>query len=224
MPATSSPRDVVAILPVKPPGLGKSRLAGLSDEHRRALAAAFAHDTAAAVLATPGVVAVLAVTDDHRFAAELAETGCDVIPDGVVDDLNATLRQAAAEVARRWPGAVPVALPADLPGLRPHELAETLDALPADSAAFVRDASGHGTTLYAAPQGCFDPAFGPDSARAHLEGGAVELTVPAPSLRRDVDDVADLAAAMRLGLGSHTAALTSRLTDPTRHEGGPPSR
>ena len=91
-----SAASFVVILPVKPPALGKSRLRGLPDAQRRDLAAAFARDTAAAARRTPGVVAVLAVTDDFSFAGELAEDGCEVIPDGVSQDLNATLRQAAA--------------------------------------------------------------------------------------------------------------------------------
>ena len=38
----------VALVPVKPPALGKSRLVGLTDDERRTLAAAFALDTVAA--------------------------------------------------------------------------------------------------------------------------------------------------------------------------------
>ena len=52
--------------------------------------------------------------------------GCEVIPDGASEDLNATLRQAAAEVGRRWPGATPVTLCADLPALVPDDLAAAL--------------------------------------------------------------------------------------------------
>ncbi len=44
----------VALVPVKPPALGKSRLVGLEDDVRRALAAAFALDTVAAC-ASPGL-------------------------------------------------------------------------------------------------------------------------------------------------------------------------
>src|SRR6476660_8943400 len=124
-PVATRPTCVV-VVPVKPPALGKSRLVGLTDEQRRELAEAFALDTVAAAGATTGVEAVLVVTDDFRLASALRGEGVEVMPDGVSEDLNETLVQAAAEVVRRWPGAVPVALCADLPGLRSDELAAVL--------------------------------------------------------------------------------------------------
>ena len=195
------------VVPVKPPARGKSRLVGLPDDRRRDLAAAFALDTVAACLAADGVARVLAVTDDVPFARRLTDAGCAAIPDGVAGDHNGSLRQAAAEVARRWPGLVPVALCADLPSLRPEDLDEALARIPADRPAFVADADGLGTTLYAAPHGAFDPRFGPDSRAAHLDAGAWEIPGELRSLRRDVDDLADLRAARVLGVGAHTAAF-----------------
>ncbi|MGN0065376.1 MAG: 2-phospho-L-lactate guanylyltransferase [Nocardioides sp.] len=199
----------VVLLPVKPPGRGKSRLVGLPDHERATLAAAFALDTASAALDCPAVDAVLAVTDDHHFARRLLGLGCAVIPDGVTNDLNGSLRQAALEAARRWPGARPVALTADLPCLTPEDLATALSAL-TGSAAFVRDAAGTGTTLYSAPTSQFRPRFGQDSAQAHASAGAREVGTDLASLRRDVDTVADLGVAMVLGLGPHTAAASGR--------------
>ncbi|MCW2834092.1 MAG: cofC [Nocardioides sp.] len=204
------PADVsfVVIVPVKPPARGKSRLDTFSPADRRDLATAFARDTVAAAQRTPYVDAVLVVTDDHRFASVLSTDGCEVIPDGVSNDLNATLRQAAAECVRRWPSAVPVALCADLPCLVSDDLAAALAQ--AQGPSFVRDADGTGTTLYAAPYGEFDPSFGDSSADLHLLRGADEIAVPAPSLRLDVDDPADLAEALLLGVGPHTAQAWAR--------------
>jgi 2-phospho-L-lactate guanylyltransferase len=42
--------DFVLVVPVKPPVVGKSRLTGIDDDHRRALAQAFALDTLAVCL------------------------------------------------------------------------------------------------------------------------------------------------------------------------------
>jgi 2-phospho-L-lactate/phosphoenolpyruvate guanylyltransferase len=195
------------VVPVKPTTLGKSRLVGLPAERRRDLAAAFALDTVAACLAAVSVARVLVVTDDVPFARRLTEAGCAAIPDGVAGDLNGSLRLAAAEAARRWPGLVPVALCADLPSLRPEDLDEALAHLPPDRPAFVADAAGVGTTMYAAPHGEFDPRFGPDSRAAHVDAGAWEVPGELASLRRDVDDVADLREAQALGVGVHTAEL-----------------
>jgi 2-phospho-L-lactate guanylyltransferase len=191
----------VVLLPVKPPARGKSRL-DVDPARRRSLAAAFALDTARACLAADRVTAVLAVTDDARFAADLRAAGCDTIPDGVTGDLNESLRQAAAEAARRWPHDVPVAVCADLPTLLPADLDAALGA--AAGAAFVADHDGVGTTLYTAPYDAFRPHFGRESRQAHLDSGAHEITLPLRSLRLDVDDRTALAEAADLGVGAHT--------------------
>jgi len=199
----------VVVVPVKPPAVGKSRLTGLSDQARRDVAEAIALDTAQAAASTPGVTAVLVVTDDFRLASSMRALGCEVIPDGTTEDLNATLVQAVAEVVRRWPGAVPVALCADLPGLRPVELAmvlrEVVGHVAAGRSAFVPDRAGTGTTLYAAPAAHFAPRFGAESAASHRSAGAVEAGVTATSVRTDVDDLADLDAALVAGVGPHTS-------------------
>ena len=193
----------VVLLPVKPPARGKSRHE-VDPERRRARPAAFALDTARACLAADCVVAVLAVTDDARFADDLRGACCETIPDGVDGDLNESLRLASAEARRRWPAATPVAVCADLPALRPADLDVALAARTGAEAAFVTDQDGVGTTLYAAPYDGFDPRFGFHSREAHLEGGAMEISGDLRSLRRDVDDAGALVDAVALGLGAHT--------------------
>ncbi|HET7193403.1 MAG TPA: 2-phospho-L-lactate guanylyltransferase [Nocardioides sp.] len=197
----------VVLVPVKPPAVGKSRLVVPSPELRRELAVAFALDTVSACLATPGVGAVLAVTDDAAFSRRLAALGCEAVPDGVTGDLNACLRLGAAEAVRRWPQLSPVAVCADLPALRPADLESALDSLPVQAPAFVADAAGSGTTMYAAPRDAFDPRFGPGSRDAHLQAGAVAVKGGLESLRQDVDDLDDLRQVFRLGVGRHTSAL-----------------
>jgi 2-phospho-L-lactate/phosphoenolpyruvate guanylyltransferase len=202
----------VVVLPVKPPARGKSRLRGLPDGGRHDLAVAFALDTATACLAALLVEAVLVVTDDAALAGRLDALGCATVPDAG-DGLNGALLQAAAEVRRRWPGAQPVALLADLPALHPGDLDEALAAVGAlePAAAYVADAEGTGTTMYTAPADRFDPAFGVGSAAAHRDGGARPVTGELPTLRRDVDDVDDLRAAVDLGVGPATPAVVAGL-------------
>jgi 2-phospho-L-lactate guanylyltransferase len=199
------------VVPVKPPARGKSRLVGLTDAQRRELAEAFALDTVGACLAAGSVGAVLVATDDAAFSAELARLGCPAIPDGVTSDLNAALRQAAAEAHRRWPTLTPVALCADLPALRAEDLDRALTSVVAGEARFVADADGIGTTLYTASHDEFDPRFGVASRAAHLEGGAREISGELASLRRDVDDLADLRKAVALGVGPRTADVADGL-------------
>jgi len=199
------------LVPVKPPAVAKSRLAALGDDARVELARAFALDTVAAALSTPSVGAVLAVTDDHVLASALYDAGTHVLPDGVSDDLNGTLEQAAAELARRFPDLRPGALCADLPALRPDDLEAVLAAAPASGAAFVADADGVGTTLLVAASAAeLRPAFGPSSRAAHLAAGAVELDA-GTSVRRDVDTPADLDAALGLGVGPRTSVAAALL-------------
>lgn len=211
----STPADGwVVLVPVKPPARGKSRLVGLDDDTRRALASAFALDTVAVCLATPGVAQVLVVTDDAGFASSLLALGAACIPDGDSGDLNATLRQAAAEAERRWPTLRPVALCADLPTLRPDDLADGLVALgvaTGEAGAFVPDAAGVGTTAYAAAYDRFEPRYGGASRRAHLDAGCSEVAHAPATLRRDVDDLVDLQAATALGLGPRTATVVAGL-------------
>ncbi|GAA2334429.1 hypothetical protein GCM10010170_013950 [Dactylosporangium salmoneum] len=102
-----------------------------------------------------------------------------------------------------------VALTADLPAMRPKDLESALVAAAGTGhRAFVPDLEGTGTVLLAAPAGeALLPHFGPGSAAAHARSGATRLDGDWPSLRRDVDTAADLDAAARLGLGTHTGQV-----------------
>lgn len=203
-----SQQQYAVLVPVKPPAIGKSRLGTVDDQARRRLAEAFAQDTVLACLRADRVGQVLVVTDDAHFSRELSQLGCSSIPDGVAGDLNESLRQAAAEAHRRWPGLVPAAVCADLPALRPGDLDDVLSALPDAGPSFVPDAAGVGTTMYVAGYELFDPHFGTESRAAHLAAGARELIDAPASVRRDVDDAVDLADATRLGLGPSTTLVT----------------
>lgn len=200
----------VVVVPVKSPGVGKSRLGDLDGIDRSLLAAAFATDTVAACLTTDGVVGVLVVTEDPDLAATLTALGAEACDDGPVPGLNPALRHGAGVAARRWPDAVPVALLADLPALLADDLASALAqiaARPGDTASYVVDAEGTGTTLYAASYDSFDPRFGVDSAAAHAAAGGVAVEGELTTLRRDVDDAAGLWAAVALGVGTATRKL-----------------
>lgn len=196
----------VALIPVKPPEQGKSRLVGVPDVARGRLAAAFAHDTVRACLAADTLARVLVVTDDEDLAAQVAGLGAETCPDGDVRGLNAALRYAAAISADLWPGLRPVALCADLPALRPDEIDDVLARLPRGPA-YVADVEGTGTTLYTAAYDDFDPRYGAGSAAAHAAAGALALPGDLPGLRRDVDDLDDLQDAAVLGVGPATAAV-----------------
>lgn len=197
------------VVPVKVLARAKSRLAPLGSAGRAELALAMAVDTVTAALACPEASAVVVVTDDALAAGELTAAGAVVVADEPADGLNAALAHGAAWVRARRPRSGVVALSADLPALRPADVGAALRAAAAWPQAFVPDAQGAGTTMYAATSAAaFRPAFGVDSRRRHADGGAVELVLPgAAGLRRDVDTLPDLRAAARLGLGPRTGAL-----------------
>lgn len=191
----------VVLVPVKAPALGKSRLR-VPEHVRPGLATAFALDALHAARETPAVTEVVVVTADPGFTSRCTELGIATLPDG--DGLNASLVGAAAAVRSRLRDAVPVALCADLPCLRPDDLAEALAQVAGGGTWFVADADGTGTTMYAAPYDAFEPRFGTGSRRAHTAAGAIEVVGELHSLRRDVDDEATLAEALRLGPGPFT--------------------
>ncbi|CAL9605776.1 2-phospho-L-lactate guanylyltransferase [Streptomyces sp. enrichment culture] len=202
------------VVPVKPLARAKSRLSDTADEGvRPGLALAFAQDTVAAALACPEVADVAVVTDDARAGRELRELGAAVVEDEPGGGLNAALTHGTAAVRAARPRSPVAALNADLPALRPAELARVLKAAGQFPRAFLPDAAGIGTTLLTAlPDRELSPAFGPDSRARHRASGAVELRLDAvDSVRQDVDTGVDLRTALVLGVGPRTAAVAARL-------------
>ena len=247
--ATGTPVTWSVVIPVKLLTRAKSRLAGLPDTDRQALALAMAADTMAAAIACSSVAAVVVVTDDPVVRAEAGRLGATVTPergpawrepagrepagrepawrepawrepagrepwsqDADGDSsagLNLALSVGASYATGRWAGRGLAALTADLPALAADELGAALAAASPLRQAFVPDAAGSGTTLYAvAPGETFRPRFGPRSREQHRNAGAVELDLPGiPGLRQDVDTLADLRSAARIGLGPRSAAF-----------------
>lgn len=207
--AGTSTSEWVVVVPVKRLDRAKTRLSTRPAPERRALALAFALDTVRAALACPGVLGVVVVTDDDEVRAAVSELGASWVPDEPDSGLNAALTHGADVVRRDSPDAAVAVLAADLPALRPDELARALHAASGVPRGFVADAAGTGTTLLTARDGVdLDARFGPRSRAAHAASGAVALEPgPVPGLRRDVDTEVDLWDAGRLGLGLATGPL-----------------
>ena len=203
------------VIPVKVLAQAKSRLIGLAGPPRAQLALAMAADTVAAALATPEVASVIVVSDDQAVGAELGGLGAVVITDDPAAGLNPAMVFGASYADIRWPGRGRAAMAGDLPALRPGELTAVLEAASVAGEAFVPDAAGTGTTLYAAGPGVeFRPRFGLGSRDRHLAAGAAELDLPElRGLRQDVDTPADLKVAADLGLGPRTRAALDRHAD-----------
>lgn len=202
------------VVPVKKLAMAKSRLAGprMDAATRARLALAFAGDAVSAALAAGPVVEAVVVTDDPLVGSALGELGATVVPDRPDAGLNPALA-FGAEVAREKFGDVGVvAMAADLPALLTSELDFALGAVSGYQRHFIADAQDVGTSMLFAPPGVeLDPRFGGASRLAHLTSGAVEIGASGiGTLRRDVDTAADLADALRLGVGPRTSALVPR--------------
>jgi 2-phospho-L-lactate guanylyltransferase len=192
------------VVPVKRLANAKTRL-DLDVTTRAALAVAMAVDTVTAAISCDLVGAVVVVTDDSRARQELEPLGVSIIPDAPDAGLNAALRHGAAST----PAGPVCALSSDLPALRSHDLGVVLEAAAAHRQAVVADLPGTGTTAYfAASLDVFAPRFGIGSRDLHVAAGAVDVTAASPeSVRRDVDTIDALAAAVALGVGPATQAV-----------------
>jgi 2-phospho-L-lactate guanylyltransferase len=197
------------VIPVKVLAQAKSRLSGLAGADRAELALAMAADTVAAAAAAATVGTVIVITDDAAVSAEMASLGAVVLPDEPAAGLNRALVFGAGYARGRWPERGLAGLAGDLPALRPGELTTALGVAAGLGHAFVPDADGTGTTLYAAAPGAsFEPLFGQSSRARHIAAGAAELDLPGlEGLRRDVDTAEDLRLAAEIGVGPRTRAL-----------------
>lgn len=209
MNALSPARGWTVVLPVKGGADAKSRLLPRDDPQRSALARAVALDTLAAVLCCPVVRETVVVTADDEMARRCSAQGALV---AVESAPGAGLLAAIADGLRACgPGPTAVLL-ADLPATTPADLETALDcalrALDNAPQVFLPDAESTGTVLLAAKdRDALHPAFGTDSAAAHLSLGAVRLDVDLPRIRRDVDTPDSMAQAEALGLGRFTSAV-----------------
>ncbi|NKX91420.1 2-phospho-L-lactate guanylyltransferase [Nocardia coubleae] len=217
---------VHAVMAVKHRDRAKSRLSAvLSADQRARLVLAMFADTVEAAAAVPAIGSLTVVTPDAVVAARARELGAHVLaePPADRDPLNTALTAAADDVRHRSGPVRLLALQADLPALRTAELTDFLAVAPATRAVVI-DHTGTGTSalLAGTAPDALAPRFGPDSARAHREYGAVVVPGHWPGLRCDVDTPEDLDAVRALGVGVHTAdalrefGITTHRSDPVR--------
>jgi 2-phospho-L-lactate guanylyltransferase len=208
----------VAIVPVKRLAQAKTRLA-LPPRMRRTFAMAFALDTITAVSACPAVESLVVVTADPRVRRALQHFRRKPLvfaDEGRTAGLPAAVEGARVLLAKQ--ACDTVVVPADLPALTPHDLGRALQGAAGHAGAFVRDVRGDGTTLLVRSHATgLTNAYGPASAERHRQAGFDELCNLPDGVRQDVDDIQDLEAVARLGVGAMTTALLARLERPWPH-------
>lgn len=215
----------IAVLPVKPFGVAKQRLAQeLGKGTRRALVEAMVTDVLIALRRSKRLDRVLVVTREPSMEALAQGYDADAVTDTADETHSAAAALGVAEAVAR--GARRVLLVAgDCPAMDPHALDALLDrpfgSAEAPSVVVVPDRHGTGTNaLLLSPPQIIAPAFGPGSCDRHLDaaeqaGAAVEVA-EIPSLVLDVDTADDLDAlrtALAAGVGNaaHTRGMLSRL-------------
>jgi 2-phospho-L-lactate guanylyltransferase len=201
------------VVPLKRLDQAKSRLRGVPVPLRRALVVAMARDVRDAVLACHDVGEIVIVTRDPLWRSLLGVRRLRFVAESPTDSLNDALRRGAAACRTTPAGHGVAALTADLPALRPAELALALAPAEVVSTFFVPDAHGDGTTLFAARSPAqFWPHYGVGSRARHIEAGALEIHRPElTGIRQDVDTLEDLTRAQALGLGHHTGAVLAMI-------------
>lgn len=200
------------LIPVKAPGGGKTRLAGvLDDEGRRRLVIEMLRHVVDVALACEAVTRVCLVGPGVYGLGPLVD-----VVDDTVGELNAALQSATKQLrmriedggecsmASRLPhGVLParfVIIAADLPQLKGRDLTK-LAHVPPRSIGIAPDRHGTGTNALSLPAdgpefgfGFGTDSFGLHSAEAHRLGYQVE-TLLSDGLAKDIDEAADLAEA-----------------------------
>ncbi|MBS7545862.1 2-phospho-L-lactate guanylyltransferase [Ancylobacter oerskovii] len=204
-----------AVVPVKPFGLAKQRLApALGAEARARLARAMLEDVLAALGSVGGLAGTLIVSAEPEVEELARDFGAERLAEAEAAGLNTALERAARHLVHRGAAGL-LAIPGDVPGLAAAEVARLIGAHPAGRAvSLVAAHDGQGTNaLLATPADAVRFCFGPGSLAAHRAAArAADMATivheagALPGIGFDVDAPDDLARLRALPGRSHTRA------------------
>lgn len=205
-----------AIVPVKEPKRAKSRLGPQLERWRPDLAAAFAVDTIAALLAASRVQSVIVVGGQGLPGAWLDHPRVRTLPDP--GNLNTAAGNGIAWARRHRPGVGILVLTADLPAATGAAIDRLLTGVHDGGPRVLADQERVGSTgLLLGPGTLMTPAFGADSFDRHRAAGAMAVEAnEIDGLRRDVDTATQLAEAVKLGVGRQTQSVLDEISDDRR--------
>jgi len=165
-------RPAWAVVPAKSLWQGKSRLRPVLGDEDRARFARWLLEHVLDVLAASGLDGLLVATGGDDVASLAAARGAHVLRDRGAGSLADVVDRALVEVASRGAQAA-VVLMADLPRVRPADVAALLAALDDHDVALVCDHLGHHTNALAlAPPTAMPTCFGRDDSFAAHCGAA----------------------------------------------------
>lgn len=203
---------LVAVVPLRSPGDGKTRLApSLGRDTRAALAGAMLADVVAALRGAD--VHVVVAAGGAAAAAAASALQADVVMDGPgVGSLDGAVEHARRQLE---PVDALLVVQADLPLLTSADVRAVVEH---DDAVVVAPTDDGGTSaLLRRPAAVVPTAYGPDSARRHQQlardAGLVPRVVRRPGLALDVDVLTDLQALAGRPVGPATAAVLAALGD-----------
>jgi len=187
-----------AIVPVKPLGRGKSRLAGsLNDAERAELNRHLLERTLKTLKELREVEQVLVVSRDSSALSLARQLGARTVQEDGAPSLNTALRRASV-IAQMYASRGVLVVPADLPLLTRDDLVAVLErATDPPVVVIAPDRHRRGTNaLLLAPGDLIEYDFGGDSFVRHCElaraaGARLEI-VELPSLGLDLDLPEDL--------------------------------
>jgi 2-phospho-L-lactate guanylyltransferase len=215
---------VWAVVPIKDTGAAKQRLAGLLPaDARRRLALAMAEDVLATLAAVLDLAGIAVVTVDPDAAALAARYGAQVWTDGAHDGHTGAVTAAAIHLARS--GAGMLALPADIPLVRPEDIGAVLAAgggVPGFTIVPAHDRRGSNAVL-CRPATAVPLRFGDDSFVPHLAAaraaGIEPVVVARPGIALDLDRPEDIAQFMAMPSETRARALLEGLGFGAAQEG-----
>jgi 2-phospho-L-lactate/phosphoenolpyruvate guanylyltransferase len=187
-----------AIVPVKPLGRGKSRLASvLSQQERADLNRHLLAHTVDTLRELPEIEQVLVVSRDPAALALARDHGARTVQENGAPHLNIALARATI-LAKNYITRGILIVPADLPLISPEDVRAMLDRAKYPPVVVVAPDRHHQGTnaLLVCPAGLIEYEFGPGSFQRHCalarHAGARLEICELPSLALDVDFPEDL--------------------------------
>lgn len=183
-----------AVVPVKPFGQAKSRLAKtLSATARMELAESLMRHTLQVLRTCSELANVVVVSQDDRVLEIASELGAVALRERSQSNLNRAIMQALGYITSVG-GKAGLVLPSDLPNLHQTDVAELLDCMDHTGSGIVicPDRHEQGTNaLLLSPPDLLNVAYGPQSFEAHVRAanalGIDAHVVRAPGIVLDLD-------------------------------------
>lgn len=217
-------KPIWAIVPLKPAGSGKSRLAaGIGTTERTTLMRCMAADVLQALHDCPRLAGVVILGNGEPAASLAREFSCRLLADDASGNLCANLDRAAVRLAAEGAGTLLI-LPADLPGLSGSDIGSLLDAHRGGVTVAVAARDGGSNALLLTPPSAIPTRFGPDSAARHIAAaeaqGLQATALDLPAFAQDIDTADDVRAlCSQTGHGATyryllTSGICARLRNP----------